>query len=104
MTDDKPQPVTAPTVKSKEKTVEPPPDRKPRDVIPVAKLTMRSDLTIDWPSYPGGTRAIEASDQIRIEYHSMLSMFVVDWKPRPGGTEKPFRKYIPREWCSFEPL
>lgn len=77
---------------------------KVRDVIPISKLTLRSDLTLDWPSYPGGTRVIEASEQVRIEYHHALGFYIVDWKPRPGGTERPFRKLVPREWAAFEPL
>lgn len=95
MTDEKP---TAPKPSDKQ------PPAKVRDVIPVAKLQLRSDLTVDWPGYPAGTRTIAASEQVRIEYHTAAGFYVVSWRPRPGGTEKPFIRYIPRDWASMEPL
>lgn len=97
MTDDKPQPAPPP------KKPQPEPDRKPRDIIPVAKLELRSDLTLAWPGYPAGARVITADEQVSISYHTAMSMYVVERKPRLGSDEKPVRKLIPREWAAMEP-
>lgn len=101
MTDEAPK--TAPTVRTA-KDPGPPADRKPRDVIPLAKIEMRSDLTLQLPGYPGGATTVTAGEQIKLEYHTLLGLVLLDWKPRPGGVERPFKKYIPREWVAFEPL
>jgi hypothetical protein len=79
------------------------PDRKPRDIIPVARLQLRSDLTLNLPSMPP-MHGIAADEQIAIEYHSALGMFRIAWTPRKGGSGTPWHRFIPREWCSFEAL
>lgn len=91
---------TAPTKPDKpQRAAEP--ERKPRDVIPVSKLTMRSDLTLNIPSQPP-LHGLASDEQMRITYHPALGLYEIAWTPRTGSSGTPWRRYIPREWASFE--
>ena len=97
MTDDK-----TPLDKPQPKKPDAPPTAKPRDIIPVKALRLRSDRPLELPGGQPPTFSVTTNEFFLVEFHPAMQMYRIVYTPRAGSSGQPWERFVPASWGSFE--